>query len=213
LPLPIMHVMTKITLNINGVLLLISAAALAIKKASASDTSWWDDDSIGDKYWTGETSDSFSGELIWDAYYLVYVEEGYEVDIEIYEGSNGGWGYFESCEEYDDCEDYDTIPGYDYIGEIYVEYSGDFEIDFTENEGRSVDVMLREEKIPVNSLMGMGGGVCGLCCSLLLLIIGGIMALTMKDKPKVQTKIQIDNEMDVVQESPDESLYDQDETA
>jgi len=208
-----MHVMTKVTLSIGGVLLLISAAVLAIGGASASDTSWWDDDSIGDEYWTGETSDSFSGELIWDAYYLVYVEEGYEVDIEIYEGSNGGWADFESCEEYDDCEDYDTIPGYDYIGEIYVEYSGDFEIDFTENEGRSVDVMLREEKIPVNSLLGMGGGVCGLCCSLLLLIIGGIMALTLKDKPKVQTRIQIDNEMVVIQEIPDESLYDQDETA
>jgi len=208
-----MHVMTKVTLSIGGVLLLISAAVLAIGGASASDTSWWDDDSIGDEYWTGETSDSFSGELIWDAYYLVYVEEGYEVDIEIYEGSNGGWADFESCEEYDDCEDYDTIPGYDYIGEIYVEYSGDFEIDFTENEGRSVDVMLREEKIPVNSLLGMGGGVCGLCCSLLLLIIGGIMALTLKDKPKVQTRIQIDNEMVVIQEIPDESLYDQDGTA
>jgi len=208
-----MHVMTKVTLGIGGVLLLISAAALAIGGASASDTSWWDDDSIGDEYWTGETSDSFSGELIWDAYYLVYVEEGYEVDIEIYEGSNGGWADFFSCEEWDDCEDYDIIPGYDYIGDFEVQFSGDFEIDFTENEGRSVDVMLREEKIPVNSLMGMGGGVCGLCCSLLLLIIGGIMALTMKDKPKVQTKIQIDNEMDVVQESPDESLYDQDETA
>jgi hypothetical protein len=205
--------MTKVTLSIGGVLLLISAAVLAIGGASASDTSWWDDDSIGDEYWTGETSDSFSGELIWDAYYLVYVEEGYEVDIEIYEGSNGGWADFESCEEYDDCEDYDTIPGYDYIGEIYVEYSGDFEIDFTENEGRSVDVMLREEKIPVNSLLGMGGGVCGLCCSLLLLIIGGIMALTLKDKPKVQTRIQIDNEMVVIQENPDESLYDQDEAA
>ena len=209
-----MHVMTKVTLGIGGVLLLISAAVLAIGGASASDTSWWDDDSIGDEYWTGETSDSFSGELIWDAYYLVYVEEGYEVDIEIYEGSNGGWADFEPCELVYDCdEELYTIPGYDYIGTIYVEYSGDFKIDFTENEGRSVDVMLREEKIPVNSLLGMGGGVCGLCCSLLLLIIGGIMALTLKDKPKVQTRIQIDNEMVVIQEIPDESLYDQDETA
>ena len=208
-----MHVMTKVTLGIGGVLLLISAAVLAIGGASASDTMGWDD-VTGDEYWTGETSTSFSEKLNWDAYYLVYVEEGYEVDIEIYEGSNGGWADFEPCELVYDCdEELYTIPGYDYIGTIYVEYSGDFKIDFTENEGRSVDVMLREEKIPVNSLMGMGGGVCGLCCSLLLLIIGGIMALTMKDKPKVQTKIQIDNEMDVVQESPDESLYDQDETA
>ena len=147
------------------------------------------------------------------AYYLVYVEEGYEVDIEIYEGSNGGWSEFSSCQSWDDCEDYDTIPGYDYIGEIDVEFSGDFKIDFTENESRSVDVMLREEKIPVNSLLGMGGGFCGLCCSLLLLIIGGIMAFTMKDKPKVQTRIQIDNETVVIQENPDESLYDQDESA
>ena len=208
-----MHVMTKVTLSIGGVLLLISAAVLAIGGASASDTSWWDDDSIGDEYWTGETSTSFSEKLNWDAYYLVYVEEGYEVDIEIYEGSNGGWGYFESCEEYDDCEEYDQIPGYDYIGEINVDASDDFEIEFTENESRSVDVMIREEKVPFTTLMGMGGGLCGLCCSLLLLIIGGIMALTLKDKPKVQTTIQIDNEMVVVQENPDESLYDQDETA
>jgi len=192
---------------------LISAAVLAIGGVSASDTSWWDDDSIGDEYWTGDTSTTFTEKLIWDAYYLVYVEEGYEVDIEIYEGSNGGWADFSSCEEWDDCEDYDIIPGYDYIGDFQVEYSGDFEIDFTENEGRSVDVMIRQEKIPVNSLLGMGGGFCGLCCSFLLLIIGGIMAFTMKDKPKVQTRIQIDNEMVVIQENPDESLYDQDETA
>jgi hypothetical protein len=205
--------MTKVTLSIGGVLLLISAAVLAIGGVSASDTSWWDDDSIGDEYWTGDTSTTFSEKLIWDAYYLVYVEEGYEVDIEIYEGSNGGWADFSSCEEWDDCEDYDIIPGYDYICDFQVEYSGDFEIDFTENEGRSVDVMIRQEKIPVNSLLGMGGGFCGLCCSFLLLIIGGIMAFTMKDKPKVQTRIQIDNEMVVIQENPDESLYDQDETA
>ena len=208
-----MHVMTKVTLGIGGFLLLTSVASLVIGGASISDTSWWDDDSIGDEYWTGETSTSFSEKLNWDAYYLVYVEEGYEVDIEIYEGSNGGWGEFESCEEYDDCEEYDQIPGYDYIGEINVDASDDFEIEFTENEGRSVDVMIRQEKIPINSLLGMGGGFCGLCCSLLLLIIGGIMALTLKDKPKVQTTIQIDNEMVVVQENPDESLYNQDETA
>ena len=208
-----MHVMTKVTLSVGGVLLLISAAVLAIGGASASDTSWWDDDSIGDEYWTGDTSTTFSEKLNWDSYYLVYVEEGYEVDIEIYEGSNGGWGYFESCEEYDDCEEYDQIPGYDYIGEINVDASDDFEIEFTENESRSVDVMIREEKVPFTTLMGMGGGLCGLCCSLLLLIIGGIMALTLKDKPKVQTTIQIDNEMVVVQENPDESLYNQDETA
>jgi len=205
-----MHVLTKVTLGIGGFLLLTSVASLVIGGASISDTSWWDDDSIGDEYWTGETSTSFSEKLNRDAYYLVYVEEGYEVDIEIYEGSNGGWGYFESCEEYDDCEEYDQIPGYDYIGEINVDASDAFEIEFTENESRSVDVMIREEKVPITTLMGMGSGLCGLCCSLLLLIFGGIMALILKDKTKVQTTIQIDNEMVVVKDESNETLYDQD---
>ena len=205
-----MHVLTKVTLGIGGFLLLTSVASLVIGGVSISDTSWWDDDSIGDEYWTGETSTSFSEKLNRDAYYLVYVEEGYEVDIEIYEGSNGGWGYFESCEEYDDCEEYDQIPGYDYIGEINVDASDDFEIEFTENESRSVDVMIREEKVPFTTLMGMGGGLCGLCCSLLLLIIGGIMALILKDKTKVQTTIQIDNEIVVDKDESNETLYDQD---
>jgi len=36
------------------------------------------------------------------------------------------------------------------------------------------------------------------------------MALTLKDKPKVQTTIQIDNEMVVVKDESNETLYDQD---
>ncbi len=207
-----MHVMTKVTLGIGGALLLISVAVIAIGGQSVSDTGWFDDDSIGEEYWTGYSSDTWLGELNWDSYYPVYVEEGYEVEIEIYEGSNGGWSSFTSCEEYDDCEDYDIISGYDYIGDIEVTSSGDFEIEFTENEGRVVGVMLREEKVPINTMLGIGGGCCGLCGALLFLIIGGIMALTLKDKNKPQTTIQIVN-IDDVQENLNESLYDQDESA
>ena len=39
------------------------------------------------------------------------------------------------------------------------------------------------------------------------------MAFTLKDKPKVQTTIQIDNEMVVVKDEYNETLYDQDGTA
>ena len=72
--------------------------------------------------------------------------------------------------------------------------------------------MIREDKIPIGGLLGLGGGCCGLCGALLLLIIGGIMAFTMKDKPKVQTTIQIDNEMVIVQDESNEKWYDQDES-
>ena len=158
-------------------------------------------------------SNTFSGKLNWDSYYLVFVEEGYEVEIEIYEGSNGGWTEFSSCEDWDDCEDYDVIPGYDYIGDFEVENSGDFEIEFTEKEGRSVDILIHEEEIPVGGILGLGGGCCGLCGALFLLLIGGILALTLKDKPKVQTSIQFDNEVVVLNENPEGSEYDQDDSA
>ena len=208
-----MHIMTKVALGIGATLLLISVAALTIGGASVSNTSWFDDDSIGEEYWNGDTSTTFSGKLNWDSYYLVFVEEGYEVEIEIYEGSNGGWSEFTTCEYWDECEDYDIIPGYDYIGDFEVENSGDFEIEFTEKEGRSVEILIHEEEVPVEGILGFGVGCCGLFCALLVILIGGIMALTLKDQPKVQTSIQFDNDLVVVNENPEDSEYDQDDSA
>jgi hypothetical protein len=204
-----MHIMTKVTLGLGAVLFVISGIAFAIGGAEV-DSAFEDvaPNSVGDEFWTGDSSSDFNGKLKWDAVYYVFVEEGYEVDVDV-----SGSGYFESCEYWDDCEFFDVIPGYDYIGDIAVDTSGDYEVDFSETQGRIVDVKITEEDIPVGGLLGLGGGCCGICGALLLLIIGGIMAFTLKDKPKVQTRIQIDNEMVVIQENPDESLYDQDEAA
>ena len=201
--------MTKVTLGLGAVLFVISGIAFAIGGAEV-DSAFEDvaPNSVGDEFWTGDSSSDFNGKLKWDAVYYVFVEEGYEVDVDV-----SGSGYFESCEYWDDCEFFDVIPGYDYIGDIAVDTSGDYEVDFSETQGRIVDVKITEEDIPVGGLLGLGGGCCGICGALLLLIIGGIMAFTLKDKPKVQTRIQIDNEMVVIQENPDESLYDQDEAA
>jgi len=200
--------MTKVTLGLGAVLFVISGIAFAIGGAEV-DSAFEDvaPNSVGDEFWTGDSSSDFNGKLKWDAAYYVFVEEGYEVDVDV-----SGSGYFESCEYWDDCEFFDVIPGYDYIGDIAVDTSGDYEVDFSETQGRIVDVKITEEDIPVGGLLGLGGGCCGICGALLLLIIGGIMAFTLKDKPKVQTRIQIDNEMVVIQENPDESLYDQDES-
>ena len=108
------------------------------------------------------------------------VEECYEVDVEV-----SGSGYFESCEEYGDCDKFDVFPGYDYIGDLEVDVSGDYEVDFSETEGRIIDVKITEEEIPVSGLLGAFGGCCGICGALFLLIVGGVMALTLKDQPKV----------------------------
>ena len=204
-----MHVMTKVTLGLGTVLFVISSIAFVIGGAELdSALEEVTPNSVGYEYWTGDTSTEFNGELKWSSVYFVFVEEGYEVDVDV-----SGSGYFESCEEYGDCDDFDVFPGYDYIGDLEVDVSGDYEVDFSETEGRIIDVKITEEEIPVGGLLGAFGGCCGICGALFLLIVGGVMALTLKDQPKVQTSIQFDNELVVVNENPEDSEYDQDDSA
>ena len=205
-----MHIMTKLTLGLGSVLFLISVIALVMGGAEI-DSAFGDLDesTVGDEeFWTGDSSSDFNGKLKWDATYYVFVEEGYEVDVDVY-----GSGEFTSCEYWDDCDLYDVIPGYDYIGDIFVDTSGTYEVDFSETQGRNVDVKITEEEVPIGGILGFGVGCCGICGALLLLIIGGVLALTLKDQPKVQTSIQFDNGAVVVNENPEDSKYDQDDSA
>ena len=205
-----MHIMTKLTLGLGSVLFLISVIALVMGGAEI-DSAFGDldENTVGDEeFWTGDTSTDFNGELKWDATYYVFVEEGYEVDVDVY-----GSGQFTSCEYWDDCDLYDVIPGYDYIGDIFVDTSGTYEVDFSETQGRNVDVKITEEEVPIGGILGFGVGCCGICGALLLLIIGGVLALTLKDQPKVQASIQFDNGAVVVNENPEDSEYDQDDSA
>lgn len=202
--------MTKLTLGLGSVLFLISVIALVMGGAEI-DSAFGDldENTVGDEeFWTGDTSTDFNGELKWDATYYVFVEEGYEVDVDVY-----GSGQFTSCEYWDDCDLYDVIPGYDYIGDIFVDTSGTTQVDFSETQGRNVDVKITEEEVPIEGILGFGVGCCGICGALLLLIIGGVLALTLKDQPKVQTSIQFDNGAVVVNQNPEDSEYDQDDTA
>jgi|TARA_B100000405_G_scaffold156490_1_gene109306 hypothetical protein len=202
--------MTKLTLGLGSVLFLISVIALVMGGAEI-DSAFGDldENTVGDEeFWTGDTSTDFNGELKWDATYYVFVEEGYEVDVDVY-----GSGQFTSCEYWDDCDLYDVIPGYDYIGDIFVDTSGTYEVDFSETQGRNVDVKITEEEVPIGGILGFGVGCCGICGALLLLIIGGVLALTLKDQPKVQTSIQFDNGAVVVNQNPEDSEYDQDDSA
>ena len=204
-----MHIMTKLTLGLGSVLFLISVIALVMGGAEI-DSAFGDldENTVGDEeFWTGDTSTDFNGELKWDATYYVFVEEGYEVDVDVY-----GSGQFTSCEYWDDCDLYDVIPGYDYIGDIFVDTSGTYEVDFSETQGRNVDVKITEEEVPIGGILGFGVGCCGICGALLLLIIGGVLALTLKDQPKVQASIQFDNGAVVVNQNPESSEYDQDDS-
>ena len=205
-----MRTAPKVMLGLGGVLLVIGILAFAIGGAIVSEVSPESEDWSGTLKWEGTTPTTYEGEFDWTHTYNVWAEEGSNVQVEVLFGSSDD--RFISCEELDDCWifDYDgAIPGFEYIGEIWIMNSGTYTVEFSGDN--NVDVMIRDDE-SFGGFLGMmgGGGVC--CFGILFLIIGGILATTMKDKPKLQTRIQIDNEMVVVQDESNEKWYDQDES-
>ena len=200
-----MHIITKLTLSLGSVLFLISVIAFAIGGAELDSRM---DRGVGEVYWNGSTPETFSGEVNWDSNYYVFIEEGRSVSVEVLDGDE--YNRFIPCEEDNSC-DYFYQPGYTYVGDIYVE-QGTWEIEFSGDVVGGSDIMILEDKIPVDGILGLGGGCCGICGALFLLIIGGVMALTLKDQPKVQSSIQFDNGAVVVNENPEDSKYDQDDS-
>ena len=205
-----MRTAPKVMLGLGGVLLVIGILAFAIGGAIVSEVSPESEDWSGTLKWEGTTPTTYEGEFDWTHTYNVWVEEGSNVQVEVLFGSSDD--RFISCVDLFDCRifDYDgAIPGFEYIGEIWIMNSGTYAVEFSGDN--NVDVMIRDDE-SLGGFLGMmgGGGVC--CFGILFLIIGGILATTMKDKPKVQTTIQIDNEMVVVQDESNEKWYDQDES-
>ena len=205
-----MRTAPKVMLGLGGVLLVIGILAFAIGGAIVSEVSPESEDWSGTLKWEGTTPTTYEGEFDWTHTYNVWAEEGSNVQVEVLFGSSDD--RFISCEELDACWifDYDgAIPGFEYIGEIWIMNSGTYTVEFSGDN--NVDVMIRDDE-SFGGFLGMmgGGGVC--CFGILFLIIGGILATTMKDKPKLQTRIQIDNEMVVVQDESNEKWYDQDES-
>jgi len=141
-----------------------------------------------DESWAGElmmkdqASLDYEDNFEWTSIYNVFVEEGYEVDVEVLNGGDNA--YFESCDIWGDCDYYDNEgyqEGFQYIGEIIVDQSGTYEINFIVNgDGEEPTVMIREESI--TGVFGILGGFFGCCLGIIILSIGLIFALVLKDK-------------------------------
>ena len=167
----------KILLGIGGILLIVaiivaSWGGYSFDSGSGSPDS---EDWSGFLVWEGETPATYTGEFTWTSFYTVWVEEGSDVEVIV----NGeGSGYWESCESLDDCWIFDEdgkIPGYEYIGEIWIEDSGTYTVEFSTSDGSEVGIMIREDK-SFSGFMGMLAS-CGICCfAILFLIIGAISA-------------------------------------
>ena len=165
-------------------MLVIGIFAFAIGGAVISDVSPDSEDWSGTLKWEGTTPTTYTGEFDWTHFYNVWVEEGSSVQVEVIGGDDEN--RFFSCEELEDCGIFDedgAIPGFEYIGEVSFMDSGTWQVEFSGDN--NVDVMIRDDD-SFGGFLGLfgGGGFC--CFGILFLLIGGILAATMKDKPKVE---------------------------
>ena len=165
-------------------MLVIGILAFAIGGAVISNVSPDSEDWSGTLKWEGTTPTTYTGEFDWTHIYNVWVEEGSSVQVEVIGGDDEN--RFFSCEELEDCSIFDedgAIPGFEYIGEVSFMDSGTWQVEFSGDN--NVDVMIRDDD-SFGGFLGIfgGGGVC--CFGILFLLIGGILAATMKDKPKVE---------------------------
>ena len=179
-----MRTAPKVMLGLGGVMLVIGILAFAIGGAVISDVSPDSEDWSGTLKWEGTTPTTYTGEFDWTHIYNVWVEEGSSVQVEVIGGDDEN--RFFSCQELEDCGIFDedgAIPGFEYIGEVSFTDSGTWQVEFSGDN--NVDVMIRDDD-SFGGFLGLfgGGGFC--CFGILFLLIGGILAATMKDKPKVE---------------------------
>ena len=177
-----MHIATKITLGIGSLVTIVSIFGLVIGGSMLDSMDPNDESWAGELMMKDQAPLDYEDNFEWTSIYNVFVEEGYEVDVEALNG--GDIAYFESCDIWGDCDYYDNEgyqEGFQYIGEIIVDQSGTYEINFIVNgDGEEPTVMIREESI--TGVFGILGGFFGCCLGIIILSIGLIFALVLKDK-------------------------------
>jgi hypothetical protein len=213
---------TKITLGIGSLVTIVSIFGLVIGGSMMDSMDPNDENWAGELMMEEKAPLDYEGNFKVTSIYYVFIEEDYDVDVEVLNG--GGNAYFESCEIYNDCDYYDfngKQEGFQYIGDIMVDKSGTYKISFIVNgdNEESPTVMIREESI--TGFFGILGGSFGCCCGIVILIISLILALTLKDKKVVNPNkvmivgreesitplidIQKDDSNDIPQEIEDDS--------
>ena len=187
-----MRKIAKIIFSLGALLTLASIVGIVISGTSLNMEPESED-------WSGElilkdqAPMTFGHQLEWSSIYNVFVEEGKEVNVEVESLTNVDVVYFEICEIYNDCDYYDKdgyIEGFQYIGEIFVDDSGYYDIRFTVVDGDDQDtnpyVMIREEKI--GGIFGIIGGFVGCCVGIIVFSIGIGMLFLKKEKVELSPK-------------------------
>ena len=204
-----MHKVPKLVLGLGGILFVLGWAAVAGGGLMMDlDTPPSSEDWSGTLMFEDSTPTTFEGEFKWGATtYYVFVQDGSNVTIEIL--NSDADDIFWPCELDDECDEFDVdghINGYHYIGELDFEEegtgiynpftkSGTYEISFTEENGETVNVMIREDTSFAGFLVSAGGFI-SCFAGIIILIIGSILSKVMKENPKVELTSTVNDESD-----------------
>jgi hypothetical protein len=165
-----MKLAPKITLILGGLMLVGSIIAIAVGFGST--------DFDGEEVFSGDAPTTWTADLEFMSAYEIYFQDGSNVSVEM---KNGGQdNRFVPCVGAE-CNDYRQ--DYKYAGTLQVIDSGTYDVEFS----GTGSVMVFE--IETGGFIAAGLGFwCG-CCSLLVLIVGLIMALVMKDNQVAQVVV------------------------
>ena len=194
-----MHKVPKLTQNLGGILLVIGFLAISLTMDADSASS-----SSGTLMFEDSTPTIFEGEFKWSATYNVFVQDGSNATVEVLNSDIDN--IFSPCGK---CDGFDVdghIDGYHYIGDLDFEEegtgiynpftkSGTYEIGFTEENGETVNVMIREDTSLEGFLVSVGGGI-SCCLGAILLLIGLILSRVMKEEQKVELAPSVNYEPD-----------------
>ncbi|MGY8755698.1 MAG: hypothetical protein ACKVIR_08400 [Candidatus Poseidoniales archaeon] len=192
-----MHKAPKLTLRLGGILFAIGFVIILMDPMGVDSTSPSSEDWSGTLMFEDSTPTTFEGEFKWAATYNVFVQDGSNVTVEVLNSDIDD--IFWPCDLDGECDGFDVdghIDGYHYIGDLDFEEegtgiynpftkSGTYEISFTEENGETVNVMIREDT-SFEGFLVVAGGMISCFSGIIILIIGGILSMVMKEKQKVE---------------------------
>ena len=139
---------------------------------------------FGEELWTGNTPARFEGDMSFTNMYWVFIEETRDADVTLVGGDDGN--RFIPC----DSEDFDDNLCYlrykegdmDYrpLGVIQIMDSGEWQVRFSGDVTGGSKVMIREIEMFSDGIAFVGIGCFGSIASCLMVLVGVILAFTLK---------------------------------
>ena len=165
-----MRTFPKVTLILGALMMVGSIIAMVAGFGSA--------DFEGEEVFRGDAPTTWNEDFDLMPIYSVYIEDGSNVSVEVLDGDEDN--RFVPCEEKNDCnEEIAHIAGFEYIGNLNV-IDGNYDVNFT-GEGEVIVT-----KFDSGGFLAAGLGMGFACCSVLIIILGLILALTMKENTPTQ---------------------------